>query len=352
MVKASVVWLNYNSMGFIDVVLRSLGSFLDLDFDGYELIVVDNASTDGSFERIKKFIEEHKPSGVRVKIVRNERNLGYAGGMNVGWEARDSDSKYVAFVNNDLIATPQSLAKLIEYMEGDEKVAATSGLIKYPNGKIYSAGWSTDDILTAINICGKADLTRCPTANRPHEVTYADGAYYLVRVDAVKRFGFDGKPFIDETFLYADDALLGIRLWNFGYATHYVPVEAGIHYASLTTRGTGLIKYYPLRAKFIAYAFIKTIHYSTVSIYYARIKALSWTLCKVGLKQYCTMYKAVTDGWELGMRFRNRYGFLDLNKAPHIKLPTYVVMAHVFFPIRSTFLRNRFVTHDDLVLTS
>ncbi len=72
---------------------------------------------------LKKFIEEEgrKISNVRVKIIRNDENLGYAGGMNTGWEARDPDSKYVAFVNNDLIAMPESLAKLVEYMEGNEK---------------------------------------------------------------------------------------------------------------------------------------------------------------------------------------------------------------------------------------
>ncbi|WP_054855779.1 glycosyltransferase [Vulcanisaeta sp. JCM 16161] len=124
MVKASVIWLNYNSMGFIDIALRSLESFLNLDFGDYELIVVDNASTDGSFERIKRFVEERRPSNVRVKVIRNDRNLGYAGGMNIGWDARDPDSKYVAFANNDLITTPESLTKLIEHMEGDEKVGA------------------------------------------------------------------------------------------------------------------------------------------------------------------------------------------------------------------------------------
>ncbi len=119
-----MIWLNYNSMGFIDIALRSLESFLNLDFGDYELIVVDNASTDGSFERIKRFVEERRPSNVRVKVIRNDRNLGYAGGMNIGWDARDPDSKYVAFANNDLITTPESLTKLIEHMEGDEKVGA------------------------------------------------------------------------------------------------------------------------------------------------------------------------------------------------------------------------------------
>lgn len=45
------------------------------------MIVVDNASSDGSFEVIKKYVEEHG-RGVRVKVIRNDRNLGYAGGMN------------------------------------------------------------------------------------------------------------------------------------------------------------------------------------------------------------------------------------------------------------------------------
>ena len=57
---------------------------LDLDFDDYGVIVVDNASSDGSFDVIRKFIEERKPSSVRVKFVVSDVNRGYAGGMNLG----------------------------------------------------------------------------------------------------------------------------------------------------------------------------------------------------------------------------------------------------------------------------
>jgi len=103
MVRASLIWLNYNSSSFIDIALRSIESALSLDFDDYDVIVVDNASSDGSFERIRKFVEGRKPSSVRVKFVRSDANGGYAGGMNLGWEARDPETKYVAFLNNDLI---------------------------------------------------------------------------------------------------------------------------------------------------------------------------------------------------------------------------------------------------------
>jgi glycosyltransferase involved in cell wall biosynthesis len=80
-------------LGFIDIALRSIESALRLDFDDYEVIVVDNASGDGSFERIRRFVEEKKSSSVRVRFVRSDVNRGYAGGMNLGWEARDPLAK-------------------------------------------------------------------------------------------------------------------------------------------------------------------------------------------------------------------------------------------------------------------
>jgi len=80
-------------LGFIDIALRSIESALRLDFDDYGVIVVDNASGDGSFERIRRFVEEKKSSSVRVRFVRSDANRGYAGGMNLGWEARDPLAK-------------------------------------------------------------------------------------------------------------------------------------------------------------------------------------------------------------------------------------------------------------------
>jgi GT2 family glycosyltransferase len=96
MVKASLIWLNYNSLNFMDIALKSIESVLSLDFDGYEVVIVDNASSDGSFERIRRFVEEKKSSSIRVKFVRSDANRGYAGGINLGWEARDPLAKACA----------------------------------------------------------------------------------------------------------------------------------------------------------------------------------------------------------------------------------------------------------------
>jgi len=90
MVKASLIWLNYNSLSLMDIALKSIESVLNLDFDDYEVVIVDNASSDGSLEGIKKFVEERGSGNVKVKFVRSDVNRGYAGGMNLGGEARET----------------------------------------------------------------------------------------------------------------------------------------------------------------------------------------------------------------------------------------------------------------------
>jgi len=141
MVKASLIWLNYNRLSLMDIALKSIESVLNLDFDDYEVVIVDNASSDDSLEGIKKVVEEGGPGNVKVKFVGSDANRGYAGGMNLGWEARNSEAKYVAFLNNDLIVEPSSLKDLVNYMESDEKLADASGLIYFSNSGYIFSRW-------------------------------------------------------------------------------------------------------------------------------------------------------------------------------------------------------------------
>lgn len=350
MVKVSVIWLNYNSMPIVNVVLNSLSTFLELNYDNYEFILVDNASTDGSFEVITRHIERHKPASQRVKIIRNSQNLGFAGGMNVGWEARDPDSKYVVFANNDFIADPDSLTKIIEFIDNERNIAAANGLIYRPDKRISTAGLAVDDILTELPICGGLQLADCPTATKPYPITFVDCSYCIVKADLVRRFGFNGFPFINETFLYADDILLSIKLWNHSFSSYYVPVEAGIHYSGMTTKRTGMVNYYALRGKFIRHAMIEKPYDNLSTIYYHRLKLTSKLLCKVGYRQYCTFYKAVTDGLKIGYELRKRFGRLQLKKAPRVKLRGYIPLMRLFLPVRSLFMSKRIILHSDLVL--
>jgi GT2 family glycosyltransferase len=212
--KASFIWLNYNSARFLSLALNSLKSLFDLNYDNYEIIIVDNASSDGSFEAIKSFVEHHKPSNMKVKIIRSSRNRGYSGGNNLGWTNIDPSSKYAVFINNDLIVEPDSLYKIIEFMKSDENVGAASGLIYSEDGKtIYSAGGVVTELWNAIGVCCGLPTYNCYGKDKPHDVSYADGAYMIVNVDIIKNIGINGKPFLDKAFLYFDDYVLGLLLW-------------------------------------------------------------------------------------------------------------------------------------------
>ena len=349
--RVSIIWLNYNSMRISDIMIRSLKSFLNLDYENYELIVVDNASTDGSLNLIKKFLDKNKPSNVKVKLVINDANLGYAGGMNRGWDARDPESKYVVFANNDFIAEPESLPRIIEFMEDIDKIAAANGLLLLPDGKIYSVGGAVDELLNAIPIGNNMSTAECSTINEPHAITYAEGTYYFVKADYVLKYGFAQKPFIDEIFLYWDDILLSLKLWNVGLASYYVPVKAGVHYASLTTKQLGLIDYYAVRARFIAHELVETRNELWKNMYIWKLKLVLPVLRKLGIKRYIDAYKAIFDGLKTGKKLVKKFGRICLKKAPYIKTPLYISVLRAILPTRTIKSINKhakIISHDAL----
>jgi GT2 family glycosyltransferase len=96
-------------------------------------------------------------------------------------------------------------------------------------------------------------------------VTYADGAYMVVNSGIVKRVGVYGRPFIDKAFLYFDDYVLGLLLWNRGYKVRYYPIKAGLHYAHRTIKPT--INYFGIRAQIALISVMKTRFRPIASLY-------------------------------------------------------------------------------------
>jgi len=96
------------------IILESLESIVNLDYpsDRYELIVIDDGSTDGSSEKIKELLER---KSLRKRIIKLNHNLGFAGGNNIGFKERDKESKYVLLLNNDAVLLQEGLKTLVEY---------------------------------------------------------------------------------------------------------------------------------------------------------------------------------------------------------------------------------------------
>jgi GT2 family glycosyltransferase len=140
----SVVVLNYNGLRFLDSCLASLGR-LEYPRDRYEVVLVDNVSHDGSAEVAEKQFPE-------VQVVRNDRNLGFAGGNNVAMRSASAD--YVVLLNNDTSVDPRWLARLVEAAEQDPTVGACTSKLLFMHDR--------------------ARVTLEITAFRPHETGSTD----------------------------------------------------------------------------------------------------------------------------------------------------------------------------------
>lgn len=114
----TVVVLTYNNLAFTEACLISIEHYSD--YPNLEIIVVDNCSTDGSPEFLSKWAATPSAAGHRRRVILNERNLGFAGGNNVG--LAEACGQYLVMLNNDTYVTPGWVRSLIAHLRRDSSV--------------------------------------------------------------------------------------------------------------------------------------------------------------------------------------------------------------------------------------
>ncbi len=229
---ASVVIVNYNGRAHIQ---RCLQSLLKDDGQEHEIIVVDNGSTDGSAQ----YVEEAFPE---VLLIRNQANLGFARGSNVG--ARHASGQYVAFLNQDTMVDAGWLQPLVAALEADSEAAlATSKiLLSTDPGRVNTCG--NEVHLTGLTLCRGMGAHRDAFPDRA-EVSAISGAALAVRRDV-----FDALGGFDETFfMYMEDTDLSWRARLAGYRCLYVPQSVVYHDYAL--RFGPLKTYYQERNRYL-----------------------------------------------------------------------------------------------------
>jgi GT2 family glycosyltransferase/glycosyltransferase involved in cell wall biosynthesis len=211
---ASIVIPNYNGAEHLETCLASLH---ELRYPGgFETIIADNASTDGSVDLVKRRFPD-------VKVVELEANLGFAAACNRG--ARDAQGGIVAFLNNDMRVEPSWLTALVEPLLGDPDVVATSARILSWDGK------AIDFVGGSVNFYGHGFQPRHgrPAAelgddsNRP--VLFACGGSMAARKDVFLASG----AFDEDYFAFFEDIDLGWRFWVLGYRVLFVPSAVAYH---------------------------------------------------------------------------------------------------------------------------
>jgi len=216
----SVVILNFNGKGYLDNCLSSMRS---QTLKSYEVIVVDNGSTDGSVE----YLETHYPW---VQVIKNRTNLGFAGGINSG--IRQAKGEYILTLNNDTQADNRFLECLVGPMKSDASIGICAPKMLFSDGRINSVG-------TCISRSGAAwdrGLFQADNGqyDAPEEVFGACGGAALYRKKMLEEIGL----FDEDFFLYFEDVDLALRGRLAGWRCLYVP-DAKVNHVFGGTTGFG-----------------------------------------------------------------------------------------------------------------
>lgn len=286
----SIIIPTWNGKDYIEACLNSV---LAQDYPNYEVIVVDNASSDGTPDRVA----EHFPM---VTLTRNEQNLGFAGGVNIGLRA--AKGKVLILLNQDAVAQPGWLSAFISGVvaESDIGIAgckilnADSQTIQHAGGcltmpQAQPAHFGFGEIDT-----GQYDQSR--------EVDYVTGAALAVRREVLETIGY-----LDETlFFYFEDVDYCYRARAAGFRVVYVPSAVVQHYGN-TSLGVGTVSHY---AKFHTSRLQFIIKHWDVSFFVSQFQPVERAWLKSvahqersGLRQ---AYQTVLEGiirMEHGLRF-------------------------------------------------
>ncbi|MEM3833401.1 MAG: glycosyltransferase family 2 protein [Thermoprotei archaeon] len=338
----SILWVNYNSKRIINIVKKSLKSIKDLQYNNYELIIVDNASTDGSYEIIKDYVNS---IGLKAKIIRNRRNLGFTGGNNVAYLARDPNSKYVVLLNNDAIVYPDSLSRMVQAMESDPRCGALQGIILWlSKNSVYSAGSGIDEFMFSNIIMRNTIMQLSSNRNNDYYVSYSDGCYSIYRTKAIEKLG--KAPFIWSMFAYFDDSILGIRLWNAGYTVKCIPHITAKHLWRGTFRitGSGWAYYYWIKG-WMASLIISNSKQKSLPTFTVLIIRLLLKYLLTGLKlEFKPFVLGLRDGIRAGYYLRKNGFTLDIYKIPLVKRNKSVIRATPLYFIIRKFLKHLSIT--------
>jgi len=218
-VETSVIVLNWNDRPHLGPCLTALQSQTYRDF---EIVLVDNGSTDGSVE----FVTERFPA---VRLIRNEENVGFATGNNQGLAA--AQGRFIATLNSDTVADPGWLAALVAAMQGADRVGSCAShmILAHRPGVLDSAGIDVDLTGTAWNRGHGRPETPDATPADVFGACAGAALYRRAMLDDV-----DG--FFDPTyFIYYEDADLAWRARLRGWRCVYVPTARVLHVHSATT---------------------------------------------------------------------------------------------------------------------
>lgn len=235
--SVSIIVLNYNGLQYLKDCFSSLLA-LDYPNDKFEIVMVDNGSTDGSVH----FTETNFPA---VRIVRLDKNYGFAKGNNIG--ADHAKFEYLAFLNNDTVVDRKWLIALVEGAMADGGLIVNSKVLYLHNKNIFNIGRGYINFWGA-GICKGAGEDHM-IYNEPVYVIHPTGCSMLLKKDDFNGIG----KFDEDFFAYHEDVDFGWRAWIYGYRIKYIPSSIVYHKSGGTAGAFSPFKAYMITRNTLFY---------------------------------------------------------------------------------------------------
>ncbi len=238
-VEVSIITINYNGVKDTCELIETL----PLEDNTLEVIVIDNASRNDEATIIRRRYPQ-------IKVIRSDKNLGFAGGNNLGIKA--AHGKYLFFINNDTLLKPQAsdLRPLIHRLESSPKIGAVCPKIRFAwsDNPIQFAGYTPLSPITMRNRAigfGETDQGQYNTA---HPTPYAHGAAMMVKREVIDKAGLMPECY----FLYYEELDWSMMIRRAGYDIWYEPSVTIYHKESQATgQDSPLRTYYITRNRLL-----------------------------------------------------------------------------------------------------
>lgn len=237
----SIIALNYNGFELTCAMIDSIRRNVKLD---YELVVVDNASREDEAGMLR----ERYPD---LKLVRSDKNLGFAGGNNLGLKV--ATGRYLLFLNNDTELEDDSLSYLVERLDSDPSIGVVCPKIRFFYGErlIQFAGYTP---LSKISLRNSLIGFKCRddgSFDQSCDSPYAHGAAMMVRREVLDTAGL----MFEKYFLYYEELDWSVRIRKAGWRIVYEPRCCVFHKESATTGQESPLRTYYITRNRLLFAF-------------------------------------------------------------------------------------------------
>ena len=230
----SIIIVNYNTK---DLTMQTIQAVIDTTHKTkYEIILVDNASSDGMVEAVRK-------GYLNVKVIVNTENLGFSKANNMGM--KQSIGKYILLLNSDTKVLGNSIDKCFDYIDLHKDIGALGPKINLANGKFDHAckrGFPTpsaslfymmklDKLFPKSEKYGRYKMNYLSNDDI-NEVDSLTGAFMMVRNEVINKIGMLDEEF----FMYGEDLDWCYRIKEVGYKVMYYPEAKIIHYKGQSSK--------------------------------------------------------------------------------------------------------------------